>query len=157
MKHKIYSFVIAFSIFFGANAQESFSTIGSNYSNASGSISATAGQLSVFGYSDIEGTVSPGVQQPYEITVIDGISEFEDFTCTIYPNPTNDFIQLTVGSTIVENTLYVLYDMKGEFLESREVTKPSILINMGHYPVGAYFLLITNNHREVKAFNIIKN
>ena len=157
MKHKIYSFVIAFSIFFGVNAQESFSAVGSNYSNVSGSISATVGQLSVTDYSGTEGSVSTGVQQPYEITVVNGISEFKDFTCSIYPNPTNDFIQLTVGNTIVENTLYILYDMKGEFLESNNVTKPSILINMGHYPAGTYFLLITNNHREVKAFNIIKN
>ena len=93
--------------------------------------------------------------QEYEIKVIDGISEFKTFQCIQY-SESKSFIQLIVGTTIVENTLYVLYDAEGEFLESREVTKPSILINMGHYSFGTYFLLITNNHREVKAFSIIK-
>lgn len=152
MKNYIIIFCIFMSI--AGQSQNTISTAGNNIDNLNGSISYTVGQLITSTYYG-NGSVLNGVQQPYEITIIDGIYEYDNLSCTIYPNPTNKFIKLITEN--FENLSYILYDSNGEFIESKNILNTESLINMEIYAVGVYYLLIMNTSNEVKSFKIIKN
>src|SRR4030042_5256555 len=77
-------------------SQQAVSTAGGEATGAGGTVSYTIGQVTYTTNSESEGTVSQGVQQPYEIFVI---SSSEDrygitFELSVYPNPASTNLKL---------------------------------------------------------------
>jgi len=145
--------------FVGLHAQEVITTTGGNASGSGGSVSYTIGQIVYSSNTGSNGSVSQGVQQPFEISVISGLDEGEgiNLTCSAYPNPTTDFLTLKVGVIKTENLAYQLYDIGGKFLVSNKVEGNETTICMSNLVQSVYFLKLTNNNKEIKTFKIIKN
>ncbi|MCK4663321.1 MAG: T9SS type A sorting domain-containing protein [Bacteroidales bacterium] len=160
----------------GLQAQEAITATGGNALGSGGSASYSVGQvvyttnIGTNGYS-----IAEGVQQPYEISVVNGIEQAKgiNLECLAYPNPTTDFLTLKVdASTYFDNAHYkslsipsmeyLLYDMKGKFLKNKKLTSNKTIITMENFVVGTYFLkVVQTNHdsskQELKTFKIIKN
>lgn len=145
--------------FVGLHAQEVITTTGGNASGSGGSVSYTVGQIVYNSNAGSNGSVSQGVQQPFEISVISGLDEGEgiNLTCSAYPNPTTDFLTLKVGVIKTENLAYQLYDIGGKLLVSNKVEGNETTICMSNLVQSVYFLKLTNNNKEIKTFKIIKN
>lgn len=145
--------------FVGLHAQEVITTTGGNASGSGGSVSYTIGQIVYSSNTGSNGSVSQGVQQPFEISVISGLDEGEgiNLTCSAYPNPTTDFLTLKVGVIKTENLAYQLYDIGGKLLVSNKVEGNETTICMSNLVQSVYFLKLTNNNKEIKTFKIIKN
>jgi hypothetical protein len=60
---------------------------------------------------------------------------------SVYPNPTVDWLHVSLDATSAVHTYY-LYNAKGSLLLSDEVNRPSLVIDMRHYRKGVYFLLL---------------
>ena len=77
-------------------AQEAMTTSGSNASGDGGAVSYTLGQVVYTTNTSSTGTITQGVQQPYEIMVISGIEEITGISleCTVFPNPVKDLLKL---------------------------------------------------------------
>jgi hypothetical protein len=105
------------------------------------------------------GSVSQGVQQPYEIMIVSGFGEVHviSLTASVYPNPTSDIITLKVENYTVENLGYYLYDINGALLENKRIESNKTNIVMSNLPPAVYFLKVTERNEEIKAFKIIKN
>lgn len=141
-------------------AQEAIPASGGNASGNGGNISYSIGQLVYATNIGISGfSVAQGVQQPFEISVVDGIKEYKNITlqCSVYPNPTTDYIRLKVKNYKIKNITYQLYDINGKLLESKKVDGNETSINMETFIPSIYFLKIIDNNKEVKTFKIIKN
>ncbi len=70
-------------------AQQGFVFAGGDATDASGSVSYSAGQVFFHTFSSGGGSLAEGLQQPYEISTITSIEEAEDIELlfSAYPNP----------------------------------------------------------------------
>ena len=143
----------------GLQAQEAVTASGGNASG-SGTVSYSVGQVVyTTNTSTISGSVTQGVQQPYEISVVTGLEEIVGTTliCSVYPNPATYFIKLKVENYKTENLAYQLFDISGNLLENKKIEGNETTISMVKLIPAIYFLKVIDYNKEVKIFRIIKN
>jgi len=139
-------------------AQEANLSSGGNASGAGGSASFSVGQVVYSTNNGINGSVSLGVQQPYEIIVLNGLNEAKGITllCSAYPNPAKDFVTVKVENNKTENLVYQLLDTTGKLLESKKSEGFETNILMSSFKPATYFLRINQDNMLIKTFKIIK-
>lgn len=71
----------------GLLAQEKIIATGGDASGSGGSVSYSVGQVTYQTHIGTNGSVSEGVQQPYEISIITGIDEAEGINLTVLAYP----------------------------------------------------------------------
>jgi hypothetical protein len=140
-------------------AQSTIPATGGTATGTGGSVSYTVGQITYQTISGTNGIVTQGVQQPYEISVVTALKEAKDIslTCSVYPNPTTNFLILKVGDNENANFSYWLYGVSGNLIETKKIFADEIQISMGNQVSGTYFLKISSGNKEIKTFKIIKN
>ena len=143
----------------GMQAQETVTTSGGNATGSGGTVSYTVGQVAFTTNTSTTGTVTQGIQQPYEILVVTGLEEAKGISLefSVYPNPTSDLLKLKVEKYNLENLTYQLYDINGSLLYITDITGQETQIEMSDYPSAAYYLHIIHNQKTIKTFKIIKN
>jgi hypothetical protein len=140
-------------------AQEAISASGGNVSGSGGSVSYSVGQMVYITNTGTNSSAAQGVQQPFEISVVTGLEEAEGISlrCSVYPNPTTDYLVLNVENFDKENLYYQLIDINGKPLENKKITGNETTIVMSSLVPATYFLKVTQNNKEVKTFKIVKN
>jgi hypothetical protein len=145
----------------GLYAQQVIPASGGNVSGAAGSVSYSVGQVVSAANTGTTGSVTPGVQQPYEISVLMGLNEVGiTLNCDVYPNPATDFLKLKVDESAIlkiSSISYQLSDINGRILENKKVTSNETNIVMSHFVAGTYFLTVIQGNAEIKSFKVIKN
>ena len=132
-------------------------TIGGKALGSGGTVNYSVGQTFFNTTSSETGSVSEGVQQPFEIFTTIGIEiNYNSLNMKIYPNPTTNILNL-----IVENfetgLSYQLFDVDGKILKTEEIQTKETEIEMRNVIPSSYFLRVINQEQIVKAFKIIKN
>jgi len=160
MKH-LTKILIAFCLFGYGTSLQAQSTIpasGGNATGAGGTVSYTIGQVVYTTISGTGGTMTQGVQRPFEISVVTGTEEASDIILelSVYPNPATGFVILKVKSYDIDNLSYKLYDMNGMLFQSKKVEGNETQIPLENIIPGTYLLKITDKNKEVKTFKIIK-
>ncbi len=140
-------------------AQETIPSTGGDATGSGGSVSFTIGQTFFSSYSHDSGTVTEGVQQPYEIFIITSIDEIAgiELQMTAYPNPVNDILNLKVEESHLEGLSWQLYNVSGALLGSGRITSSITGISMQDKESSVYFLRVIKNNTEIKTFKILKN
>ena len=143
----------------GLQAQESINATGSNASSNSGSMSYSVGQVTFQTKTGSSGSITEGVQQPYEITIISAIKEASgiNLSVTAYPNPTTDKFILSCNDFDISNVSYQLFDMNGKLLQSKNITTSQTDISISNLVPAIYFVKVIQHNTEIKTFKIIKN
>jgi len=139
-------------------AQTAIPTSGSNGVGSGGSASYTVGQMGYTTINSGSGTVEQGVQQAYEISVVTDNPKAKgiELACSVYPNPTSDFLLLKLESIEMKNLSYQLMDAKGILLENKKISVNRTNIAMSNLVPSAYFLKVMQNNKLIKTFKIIK-
>lgn len=157
MKKSIFSlaFLLISVIVFAQNASISS---GGDASGVGGTTSYSVGQVIYTTNSGVNGSVAQGVQQPYEISVITEINQTQkiNLNCSVYPNPTTDFLILSV--TTVENSTmnFQLFDVSGKLLVNKPIQNETTEVLMQNLPKSSYFLKVYENNKTIKIFKVIK-
>ncbi|KPL09591.1 MAG: hypothetical protein AMS26_22675 [Bacteroides sp. SM23_62] len=143
----------------GLQAQETASATGGDASGSGGRVSFTVGQVVFLTHTAASGTVTQGVQQPFEILVVTGFKEARDISleCKVYPNPAAEFVLLEVQNYDLKDLNLQLYDMNGKILQHKKVEGNLTPIYMGALPPATYFLKIRTGSKELQTFIITKN
>ena len=138
-------------------AQETFSSSGFNSNGNSGLISYSVGQVSVGFFNGNNGSLTHGVQQPYEIfsTTGDDILNI-NLKLTAYPNPTIDQLFLSIENIQGKFFNYQLFNMQGKLLLIDKCENNKTHINLNEFPPNTYLLSISENNTVIKSFTIIK-
>ena len=142
------------------NAQEAVTASGGNASGNGGSISYTVGQVNYTNVKSSSGSISQGVQQPFEISVVSGIEEIQNITLSVqaYPNPTTNNLTLKCDELKAKHYRAILFDINGRVLSEQNILTAETIIPMEQYGKQTYFLKVYETPtREVKTFKIIKN
>ena len=150
--------LFAFFAGFTTHAQQVTSASGGEASGSGGTITYSVGQIVYTTNSGNTDSVSQGVQQPYEISVILGIDNHSiNLEVTAYPNPTTNYLSLNSSNAELSTLNFQLYDISGKLIESRKIISSTEIIGTENLPNATYLLKITNKNKEVKTFKIIKN
>ncbi len=149
-------YLFAMSVLF---SQDVISTSGGDGTGSGGSVSYTVGQVGYTSIDSEDGSITQGVQQPFEIFVIVGIDEAADISLIFeaYPNPTSGILTLKIINYNSENLSYKLYDFNGRTVEVKSIDILETRINMISLPSSTYFLKIFDENKEIKTFKIVKN
>lgn len=141
------------------HAQTAISATGGNASGTSGTVSYTIGQVVYTTLSGTSGTITQGVQQPFEIMVMTALEEFKDIklSSSVFPNPTTDNLTLKIGDYEIRNMSYWLIGINGNLIETKEILDAETQISMEHQVTGTYFLKVTSDGKELITYKIIKN
>ena len=162
MGHKKVNFSIVILLVFGLTilqAQETTPASGGNSTGTGGSASYSVGQVAYTTLSSATGTITQGVQQPYEIFEVTGLKEALgiNLAFSVYPNPTAGSLKLKIENYDIKNLKYQIYDINGILFQSDKVVEIETLVSMEKFVPGVYFMKVTDNNKEVKTFKIIKN
>lgn len=143
----------------GLQAQNTVPASGGNASGSGGSSSFTVGQMVYTTNVGTTGSVAQGVQQPFEISIIDGVAEANEIVLSamVYPNPATDLLTLKMGACNMENLSYTLTDINGKLLEFKRIAGNETLVEMKNYVNAIYFLKVIQGEKEIKSFKIVKN
>ena len=141
-----------------AMAQESINAAGGNATGSGGTASYSIGQVVYTTINGTNGSVSEGVQQPFEILVVTGLEEAKDINLSVsaYPNPVADNLILNVDNFELSTLNFQLLDMNGKLLQNEKITGPQTNIFMGNLVPATYFVKVVKGNIEVKTFKIIK-
>ena len=159
MKHKRLKSSILFAIFFGlskVNAQEATTASGGNASGCGGSISYSVGQVVYTSNKSTSGSISQGVQQTYEISIVSGIEDLQGITLTAFPNPTTNNLTLKIENKEEKQFVASLFDINGKLLSKQVVPNSETTISMEQFSSSTYFLKVFDGKKEIKTFKIIK-
>jgi hypothetical protein len=143
----------------GLQAQESVNATGGSASGSGGTVSYTVGQVTYQTQTGTGGSAAQGVQQPYEISAVTAIEEAKgiNLSVTAYPNPTTDYLTLSIVEFDISNLSYQMYDMNGKLLQNQKITGNQTSIVMSNLVPATYFVKVKQGIKEVKMFKIIKN
>jgi hypothetical protein len=159
-KKRIVSIVLFLALGLTAlQAEEAIPATGGNASGSGGSASYSVGQLVYTTNTGTNGSVAQGVQQPFEISSVTGIEEAKGITlqCSVYPNPTTDFMTLKIENFSLSTLTFQLFDLNGRLLENKKIVSNQTNIDMSNRNATAYFLKVFQSNKEVKTFKIVKN
>lgn len=156
-KTKIFAYLLLVSMLTTGKAQQVVNTLGGNASGSSGSVSYSIGQLVFNSISGSSGTVTQGVQQPYEVSSL-GLEDNNNFTqnIIIYPNPTTAFLNLKLNNDTNELS-YQIFDITGKLLKNETAITQENKIDISSFLPAIYLLKVFQNDNEFKTFKIIKN
>jgi len=156
-KLKLIIMLLLTGCFTGVWAQETVLATGADAAGSGGKVSYSVGQIAYTSQAGSNGSVSQGVQQPYEIFATVGIENVNiNLEMSAFPNPTADNLTLTINDIEFSNVKFKLVDATGKFLLEKMITDNQTTIDLSNYSSGIYFLNIQKGKSEIKSFKIIK-
>ena len=161
MKFIIITFLLITS---GLNVQsqsltpEVITTAGDYFSNSYASLSITIGELATETVSNSNNILTQGFQQSQYFTVDIEENKKNGFAVTVFPNPTNDILNIDFKTENDVNTSIQLCDENGKILinENIKVLETSRKYDLKIFAAGLYFLKIKNDNDYLKTVKIIK-
>lgn len=158
MREKCIYLVILIFYMTSSLAQEAVVPAGEDATGSGGSAAYTVGQILYTSSSSASAGMILGVQQPYEISIINGLDRFEEIALTLstYPNPVTDLLILKAESPIWRDLNFQMYNSEGKIYLSEELVDTETNIDMSHLAPGVYFLRVNMEKDAVKTFKIIK-
>ena len=139
-------------------SQENANAAGGNIAGGGGSVAYSVGQVVYTTNTGLDGSVSQGVQQPYEVSELLG-AENPSIRLVVqaYPNPTQNYLTLNVGNNEISNLNFQLIDVNGRLIKNKKISNAIEVIDMEKLQAAVYFLKVARNNKEIKNFKIIKN
>lgn len=129
------------------------------------SLSFSMGEMLVETGENFNQTLTQGFQQSSFEAVV-GIIEIEDvaFSIDVYPNPTSDFLNIKIQSSLNEvNTAdfsILFYDLSGKAisLDQQDLDNQTIQLNLHDLPTGMYMARVVNKeNNSISTFKIVKS
>ena len=143
-----------------AHAQSGVVSSGGRASGSGGSVSYSVGQTNDISIKNNVRTVTQGLQQPYEIFVVEEDSIIgKDFqiTATAYPNPASAYLKLRIDEGKIEDLYYKIFDEQGRLISQQKIVDKLTTISLNELGNSLYFVKVYKSIFLMKAFKIIKN
>ncbi len=146
--------------FTSANAQTTLHNAvvssGGDLTGSGGSASYTIGQT-IYTTVGTNETAAQGIQQAVEVNV-NGVDEFKDITLiSVYPNPTDAYLNLKIENQNIDHLYFLLSDITGKQVLNQIINQNNTLIDLKALQAGNYQLIVYNQKQTLKSFSIIKN
>jgi len=138
-------------------AQQYILSAGNQASGDGGTATWSVGLMTFSECSGISGTLSEGIQQPFEIFILVGSRDCDPGPeCTVFPNPSTGNVTLKFNDLDLTNLSMGIYDAKGKQIQKGLVDSEKVDITMDDLVPATYYLVILKKEQPVKTFKIIK-
>lgn len=139
-----------------AVAQNAVVPVGGTASGNGGTVTYTVGQIAVQTNSVGTASISEGVQQPYEISVV-GVDGYPSITlnAVLFPNPTQGNVQLTIDNLQFEGEVKI-FDLNGKFLFSKKIEGENTALDLSRYAPATYYVNVYSGKKMLKSFKVVK-
>ena len=134
--------------------QDVVSTQGDSYTNASGSIDFTIGEVVINTVTDGTNDLTQGFHQTNWNFL--GVEDFApNYEAIIFPNPTEDVLKIRTST--FENVTYTLYDAQGKLVMQDKLSAEQTPIQVSQLAPGAYSLTLNKETHNLKTFKLVKS
>jgi len=135
-------------------SQEVVSTQGDSYSNASGGIDFTIGEVVINTGTDGTNDLTQGFHQTnWNFLGVD--NHEQNFEATVYPNPMGT--ELYIQTENFEFVSYILYDAAGRIVAENKLNALQTGIDVSTFAPSSYSLVLQDeNQNKIKTFKLIK-
>lgn len=139
-------------------AQQGVVSSGKTALGASGAISYSIGQNAFNLAQGSSGSITEGIAQTYLIQYATGIKRADkiELRVNVAPNPTTDYLILSMNEYKMKNLSYVLYSTQGALLKQDVIDAEDTKIAMSEFTASSYILCIRHKNKQIKQFQIIK-
>ncbi len=139
--------------------QRAPSSAGGEAESLSGTVSYSVGQLFTDATTHATGSITEGVQQPFEITVITATNkpEINYVQADVFPNPTTGVAILQIDQANSGTLIAEIYNQQGVFIHESLILETKNTIHMENYPNGLYLIRVKEKNQLLKVLKIIKN
>ena len=126
--------------------QTSVNTCGGDGTGNGGSVAFSIGQVFFQVVEDQQISFSEGVQQAFEISIVDGIEEEDplSFVISAFPNPTMDVLHIELKDEFTGSVMFQVHDAIGNLIQEGEVSTSKFTIQTTDWSGGAYYLHVYN-------------
>ncbi len=160
MRKKLLFLSACFSLSFSfaqSLSPQVISSAGTSFINGASQLDWTLGETVTSVLSNSGGILSQGFHQPnLLVTAIDNVTT--NYSITIFPNPTVDFLQIQIQNLLNEVIIVDLYNVQGKLLQTQQINSTADLkINLGDYSAGTYTLSLKDHSEKNKSYQIIKS
>lgn len=134
-------------------SQEVISTQGDHFSNSTGSVSYTIGEVITNTVSNGTNDITQGFHQSkWKLT---GILDFaSDIEVLVYPNPMEQV--LNIKTLTFDGIHFELYDAQGKLIKQDHLIAEQTSINVEQLAPGSYSLNLLSESNPIKVFKLIK-
>ena len=140
-----------------ACAQQNTVAGGGEAAGSGGSVSYSVGQVDHLHLDAAAGSVSQGVQQPFNITVITGVEVHAvDLLIGVHPNPAHAQVVLVVTPEALKGHRWALRDDLGRELAAGAISSERTTIPLEAFAAAGYLLQVSNAVGTIKTYRIIK-
>lgn len=137
-------------------SQKSTVATGADAQGAGGSMSYSIG-LTNYETISSTGTITQGVQQPYELFAV-GIEEWDsDVQISAYPNPLTTQLTVSFSNEVMEEMSFQLTDGAGRLIEKGQLESKETFIDVQDLARSNYFLTIYKKDQSVRIYKLVKN
>lgn len=137
----------------GVSAQEVVSSQGASYSNTSGTIDFTVGEVIIDTGTDGTNYLTQGFHQSSWNLV--GLEDnAPDYEVSIFPNPADDV--LNIKASTFGNVTYRLYDAQGNLVLEDKLCAEQTSVQVSQLAPGSYSLTLSNDAQILKTFKLVK-
>lgn len=126
--------------------QTSVNTSGGDGTGNGGSVAFSIGQVFFQVVEDSQISFSEGVQQAFEISIIDGVEEEKPFSFAIsaFPNPIMDVLHIELKDEFSGTVMFQVHDAIGNLIQEGEASSSKFTIQTTNWSGGAYYLHVYN-------------
>ncbi len=148
--------IFCLTLLININAQEVVSNSGNSFSNDNLNVSWTLGETIINTEQSTDKQLTQGFHQSK--LVITAVKENiqADFSIIVFPNPTADYLNLTLEKIDANKLQFSLIDSNGKILSNTFPESNQTQIAMHQYPSGSYYLQVREKNNILKSFKIIK-
>ena len=158
MQYLSFSFILCLFLACDCSAQNTIDAAGGQANGNNGTLSYSVGQVFYQYAQDTAYSIAEGVQQAYEITVINNNKAVEGIPLSykIYPNPTHSLLHLEIQQPL-DKAVAQLYDVRGQYIKSVQLAKGNNKINMHELLPAVYFIKLYADGQVLQTFKVIKH
>ena len=158
---KIVKFITTFLFWMGLSglqAQQAILSASNNATGSDGFVSYSVGQVAFVTITGGGGTITEGVQQPYEILLMGGIEPGEGIKLVflVYPDPAKTSVNLKFENHDFLNASYQLKNLNGVLLKYMKISNDETNIPMDDLVPATYFLTVFREEKALQTYKIIK-
>ena len=126
--------------------QTSVNTCGGDGTGNGGSLAFSIGQVFFQVVEDPQISLAEGVQQAFEISIVDGIEEEKPFSFDIaaFPNPSMDILHVELKNEFSGQVMFQVHDAIGNLIQEGEASSSTFTIQTTNWSGGAYYLHVYN-------------
>jgi len=156
-KMKISVLIIVMHCALDFYAQQGVMTTGQQLSGIGGQASVSLGQTDFIFASAMDYSMSQGVQQPYEISVVTSVtSNSISLGAIVFPNPTNDAFTIKIPEANNGTLTFQIFAADGRLIEAAMLVQWQTIVSSVEWAQGSYYVRISDENGRQNIMKIIK-